>query len=257
MTAENIPQRNAEFAQHLVQQLCDAGCAGFVVSPGSRNTPVVMAAANTALPVEVILDERSAGFFALGWAKAAREPIALVCTSGSAGAHYLPAVIEARETGVPLIVITADRPPEHQDIGAPQTTFQDGFYLRHIKGYLGIGAADDEGSLDKLPEIADLLSKLMPGKPGPVHVNIGFREPLWEAAPRPLPAGQPADTPRPLHFQEDLPDMPLTRRGLLVAGPIQEAHPEARAAAQAALRMARRLGWPVLADIASGLRQGP
>ena len=98
MTADHIPHRNAEFAQQLVQRLCEAGCAGFVVSPGSRNTPIVMAAANTTTPIEVVVDERSAGFFALGWAKAAREPIALVCTSGSAGAHYLPAVIEARET---------------------------------------------------------------------------------------------------------------------------------------------------------------
>ena len=257
MTAENIPHRNAEFAQQLVQRLCEAGCAGFVVSPGSRHTPIVMAAANTATPVEVILDERSAGFFALGWAKAAREPIALVCTSGSAGAHYLPAIIEARETGVPLIVVTADRPPEHQDIGAPQTTFQDGFYQRHIKGYLGIGAADDEQAFEKLPELASLVATVSQGKPGPVHLNIGFREPLWEAAPRALPRNRAIETPEPTPSLDELPKLPSTQRGLVVAGPIQEAHPEAQAAARAVIQMARRLGWPVLADIASGLRQGP
>ena len=257
MTADHIPHRNAEFAQQLVQRLCEAGCAGFVVSPGSRNTPIVMAAANTPIPIEVVVDERSAGFFALGWAKAAREPIALVCTSGSAGAHYLPAVIEARESGVPLIVVTADRPPEHQDIGAPQTTFQDGFYQRHIKGYLGIAAADDKGALEKLPELASLVATVTQGKPGPVHLNIGFREPLWEASPRALPVEQLIESPEPTLPADELPELPRTRRGLVVAGPIQEAHPDAQAAAQAVIQMARRLGWPVLADIASGLRQGP
>lgn len=256
MNADNIPHRNAEFAQQLVQRLCEAGCAGFVVSPGSRNTPIVMAAANTTSPIEVILDERSAGFFALGWAKAARQPIALVCTSGSAGANYLPAVIEARETGVPLIVVTADRPPEHQDIGAPQTTFQDGFYHRHAKGYLGIAAADDEQALGKLPELAKLAASAREGKPGPVHLNIGFREPLWEAAPRALPVDQAIESAGPTLNFDELPEMPGTGRGLVVAGPIQEAHPEAQAAAQAVMQMANRLGWPVLADIASGLRQG-
>lgn len=257
MTADNIPQRNAEFAQQLVQLLCEAGCAGFVVSPGSRNTPIVMAAANTTTPIEVILDERSAGFFALGWAKAAKEPIALVCTSGTAGANYLPAVIEARETGVPLIVVTADRPPEHQDIGAPQTTVQDGFYQRHIKGYLAIPAADDKQALEKLPELASVVTKVRQGKPGPVHLNIGFREPLWEAAPRALPiekSVEPASSTQPM---DELPTLPETRRGLVVAGPIQEAHPDAQAAAQAVVQLARGLGWPVLADISSGLRQIP
>lgn len=256
MSADTIPQRNAEFAQRLVKQLCEAGCAGFVVSPGSRNTPIVMAAANTTTPIEVILDERSAGFFALGWAKAAREPIALVCTSGTAGANYLPAVIEARETGVPLIVITADRPPEHQDIGAPQTTIQDGFYQRHAKGYLGIPAADDEQAQEMLPQLASLLAEVREGKPGPVHLNIGFREPLWEAAPRALPDEKALEPARPEMPSEELPTLPKTRRGLVVAGPIQEAHPDTQAAAQAVLQMAGRLGWPVLADIASGLRQG-
>ncbi len=257
MSTDNLASRNALFGQQVIARVLAAGCVGFVVSPGSRNTPLVMAAANTSVPVEVILDERSAGFFALGWAKAAKAPIALICTSGSAGAHYLPAIIEAWESGVPLMALTADRPTEHQNIGAPQTTIQEGFYSRHTKGYLGIGAADDPGAQEQLAELEQLAEIATRGKPGPIHVNIGFREPLWQATTHLLPVGHSNSVAADMDDLDELPQFPGVSRGLVIIGPVQEAHPQAGAATRAAADLARRLGWPVLADIASNLRQHP
>jgi 2-succinyl-5-enolpyruvyl-6-hydroxy-3-cyclohexene-1-carboxylate synthase len=255
---DNVPKRNAQFAQQAIARLISGGCAGFVLSPGSRHTPLVLAVANTGAPTEVVLDERSAGFVALGWAKTAHAPIVLICTSGSAGAHYLPAVIEAWETGVPLVLITTDRPPEHLGVGAPQTTSQDGFYANHVKGRFAIGAADEQSAIAELDNLDELLGLACAGKPGPVQVNIGFREPLWDPTPVPLdltdpvppPAPQPKETP-----VESL-KLPDARRGVLVVGPIQEARADADDAVEALVELAKKRGWPVLADIASGLRQG-
>lgn len=255
MPTENLASKNAVFGQQVIERVLAAGCAGFVVSPGSRNTPLVMAAADAPVPVEVVLDERSAGFFALGWAKAVKAPIALICTSGSAGAHYLPAIIEAWESGVPLMALTADRPTEHQNIGAPQTTVQDGFYSRHTKGFLGIGAADDPAAQEQLAELEQLAALATRGKPGPIHVNIGFREPLWQATPRLLPDSQTHPEAAEADDQDALPELPGIRRGLVIIGPVQEAQPQADAAIRAVTDLARRAGWPVLADVASNMRQ--
>jgi 2-succinyl-5-enolpyruvyl-6-hydroxy-3-cyclohexene-1-carboxylate synthase len=257
MSTDNLASRNALFGQQVIERVLAAGCVGFVVSPGSRNTPLVMAVANASVPVKVVLDERSAAFFALGWAKAAKAPVALICTSGSAGAHYLPAIIEAWETGVPLMALTADRPTEHQGIGAPQTTIQEGFYSRHTKGYLGIGAADDPGAQEQLAGLEQLAELATRGKPGPIHVNIGFREPLWQATPHLQPVGHSKPMAVEADDLDQLPELPAVGRGLVVIGPVQEAQPQAGAATQAVVDLARSMGWPVLADIAANLRQNP
>ncbi|MDH3620593.1 MAG: 2-succinyl-5-enolpyruvyl-6-hydroxy-3-cyclohexene-1-carboxylic-acid synthase [Gammaproteobacteria bacterium] len=258
MENDNIARRNAQFAQQAISRLIAGGCAGVVISPGSRHTPLVIAVANAGVPTEVVLDERSAGFLALGWAKASRSPIALICTSGSAGAHYLPAVIEAWESGVPLLLITTDRPPEHLGIGAPQTTRQDGFYTNHVKSQFSIGAADEASAIAELEHVDELVALARAGKPGPVQLNIGFREPLWEAGPTPLELEDPA-RPKPgvETALEDALELPDATRGVLVVGPIQEALPDARQAVAALAALAQRRGWPVLADVASGLRQHP
>ncbi len=254
MAGEGVAQLNTRFARQVISRLIADGCAGFVVSPGSRNSPLVMAIASSDRPVEVILDERSAAFFALGWAKAAQAPIALVCTSGTAGAHYLPAVIEAYETGVPLYLLTADRPPELQGVGAPQTTRQDRFFGSHIKGFLGVESADEAGAEQSLGALDPLLAAATGGKPGPVHVNIGFREPLW--APAPVAALEQGHRSPPAEPQPEAIALPEAGRGLVVVGPVQEARADARGAVEALTRLAQRRGWPVLADVASGLRQG-
>ena len=259
MANDNVAQRNAQFARQAISRLISGGCRGFVVSPGSRHTPLLIATANAGVPTEVVLDERSAGFLALGWAKAAQAPIALICTSGSAGAHYLPAAIEAWETGVPLVLITTDRPPEHLGIGAPQTTRQDGFYAHHVKNQFSIGAADEQSAVVELEQLDDLILLARAGKPGPVHLNIGFREPLWEAGPTPLRREQSEQPVRQAEAASDnAVELPDAARGVLVVGPIQEALPESLGAIASLVDLAQRRGWPVLADVASGVRQhGP
>jgi len=215
-----------------------------------------MAIVHAGVPVEVVLDERSAGFFALGWAKAARAPVALVCTSGSAGAHYLPAVIEACESGVALVLVTADRPPELQGIGAPQTTRQSDLFAGHSKGIFSVGAADDDGSQMQVGDLDELLALAGSGKPGPVHLNIGFREPLWEPTPAPVETDRPSPPDRREAVATGGIELPDAERGVLVVGPVQEACPEADEAVESLARLAEGRGWPVLADIASGLRHG-
>jgi 2-succinyl-5-enolpyruvyl-6-hydroxy-3-cyclohexene-1-carboxylate synthase len=244
LTSDGVAQRNARFARHVIARLISGGCAGFVISPGSRNSPLVVAIANAAIPYKVILDERSAAFFALGWAKAAQAPVALVCTSGTAGAHYLPAVIEAHETGVPLFVITADRPPELQGIGAPQTTRQERFLGNHVKGLLAVTSADDADVEQTLGALDPLMAAAGNAKPGPIHLNIGFREPLWE--PAPVDAFVPEERPPDAPEQAESIELPDAARGLLVVGPIQEARPDARDAVEALARLAEGRGWPTL-----------
>ncbi len=256
MERDNPARRNAQFSYQAIDRMIAGGCAGFVISPGSRHTPLVMAAAQAGVRTEVVLDERSAGFFALGWAKAAQAPVALMCTSGTAGAHYLPAVIEAWESGVPLVLVTTDRPPEHLGIGAPQTTRQDGFYTHHIKNQCTIAAADDESAIAALGQLDELFALARTGKPGPVQINVGFREPLWDATPTPL---ELRDTASPISAVDPEADhalkLPDARQGILVVGPVQESRPDASTAVEALVELARDRGWPVLADIASGLRQ--
>ncbi|MDP6946075.1 MAG: thiamine pyrophosphate-binding protein, partial [Myxococcota bacterium] len=125
------------WTQTLVGALVAGGVRHAVVSPGSRHTPVVLAldalARAGAVRIHVVLDERTAGFFALGLARVTGQPVALSCTSGSAGAHYLPAVIEASHDRLPLLLLTADRPPELHGVGAPQTTSQGALFGDHVR----------------------------------------------------------------------------------------------------------------------------
>ena len=136
MTTPFVPDPrnvNSLWAGVLVETLARCGVERMVVSPGSRSTPVAMAAAaHRAIEAIPVLDERSAGFFALGLAKQAGRPVALLCTSGSAPAHYLPAVIEAHEAGVPLVVLSADRPPELRDCASGQTINQTRIFGDHV-----------------------------------------------------------------------------------------------------------------------------
>jgi 2-succinyl-5-enolpyruvyl-6-hydroxy-3-cyclohexene-1-carboxylate synthase len=152
-------------------------CAHVVASPGSRSTPLVLAAdAHQELQLHVVLDERAAAFVALGLARETGLPVLMLCTSGSAGAHYLPALCEARQCRIPLIVLTADRPPELHNCGAPQTMPQANLFGAHVVSARDITdlAAIDAG------EAALCAMDLATGpRGGPVHLNIAFRKPLW------------------------------------------------------------------------------
>ena len=177
-----------EFAEAFFAELAEY-VDSVVVSPGSRSTPLVLSAVGypvfggeqasaSRLEPVVVLDERSAGFVALGLAKASRQPVALICTSGTAAANYLPAVVEAFHSRLPLVVITADRPASYHDWGSPQTIFQNGLYAKHVRWATEVAVPRHNprggGRLTALRAIQNACGP--PG--GPVHINWPLEKPL-------------------------------------------------------------------------------
>jgi len=177
----------------FVDELVQGGLRDAVICPGSRSTPLVLALrAHPAVSVRVLLDERSAGFFALGMARAARRPVALVVTSGTAAANLLPAVVEASLARVPLVVLTADRPPELRDRGAPQAIDQVRLFGGHVRWFAELPLLDGEDVTRRhVRSVAARAVAVAVGAPaGPVHVDVPFREPLVPGGPLgPLAAG--------------------------------------------------------------------
>jgi 2-succinyl-5-enolpyruvyl-6-hydroxy-3-cyclohexene-1-carboxylate synthase len=249
---------NAEFAAALVGALAAGGVRDAVVSPGSRSTPLALAlAARADLRVHVLVDERAAGFVALGLARASGAPVALLATSGSAGAHWLPALVEAALSCVPLVAITANRPDDLQGCGAPQTIEQRGLFGPHVRWSAQVGPPRAGGPAGWPAAVAARAVDKAKGPPaGPVHLDVPFREPLWSPG---LPTPAPRVAPRVLRaapavdarLAAEVAALLDAPRGVIVAGP--------RAVASAddagrVLRLARARGWPVLADPVSGLR---
>lgn len=182
------------WARAFFAGLADAGVRRVVMSPGSRSTPLVLGAtAEPRLSLEVCIDERSAGFYALGQARATGEPSVLVCTSGTAAGHYLPAVMEASEAHLPLVVVTADRPWEAQGIGAPQTLDQVKLYGGFVRRFVELGLPDVKALSAPLRVAAQAVSAARGAPPGPVHVNAHFRKPL-----------EPVDAPSPEPWEREL-----------------------------------------------------
>jgi 2-succinyl-5-enolpyruvyl-6-hydroxy-3-cyclohexene-1-carboxylate synthase len=176
----------------LVDELARCGMQHACTSPGSRNTPIVLTLAREPrIRAWSHVDERCAGFFALGAAKASGRPVAITCTSGTAAANLLPAVIEAHEAGVPLIVLTADRPPELRDVGAGQTIDQLKLYGDAVKWFVELGVP--EATSERMRWIRTVACRAYwtaaEGRPGPVHLNLPLREPLVLDAP--LPDAEP------------------------------------------------------------------
>ncbi|MFJ6207963.1 2-succinyl-5-enolpyruvyl-6-hydroxy-3-cyclohexene-1-carboxylic-acid synthase [Lysinibacillus sp. NPDC092081] len=170
-----------DYVYKMVASLVQAGVENVVVSPGSRSTPLAYAFASTKqLHMYRQVDERSAAFFALGIAKATAKPVVLLCTSGTAAANYFPAIVEASYARVPLIVITADRPHELREVGAPQAINQPNLYGTNVKWSVDFPLAD--GATPTLPfierHIARAVAVAMSAPFGPVHINVPFREPL-------------------------------------------------------------------------------
>ena len=191
--ARTYPNVNTLWAHVLVDELARCGLRYCVVSPGSRSTPLAVAVADHPDITDFsVLDERSAAFFALGLAKRSGLPVALVCTSGTAAANYLPAVCEASHAHVPLIVLTADRPPHLQAAGAPQTMDQLKLYGDQVRWFHNVAQPEaDEFKLRSLRSTACHAVAVATGTDGgPVHLNLGFRKPL---EPVEDPAGIPVD----------------------------------------------------------------
>jgi 2-succinyl-5-enolpyruvyl-6-hydroxy-3-cyclohexene-1-carboxylate synthase len=251
------------WALALLDGLVAGGTERLVLSPGSRSTPVVLAAQRRpGLESVPILDERSAAFFALGTARASGRPVALLCTSGSAAGHWLPAVIEADATGVPLVLLTADRPPTLRGWGANQTIDQTRLFGVFVRAFHDAGMpADDPAALKAVRALGARAAAVSSGRhAGPVHLNLPFPEPLvpageCEAAAVPTAPSAPSRWPRP---EAGLPDSDLLSgllrgRGILVCGP----GTDPGGLAGPLWRCADRLALPVLADPLSGLRFGP
>ena len=247
----------------LVDQLVQAGVRHFCACPGSRSTPLaIKLAQHPSVRLWMHLDERSAAYFALGMARAGRAPVGLVATSGTAAANFLPAIVEAFYARVPLVVLTADRPHELRDCGAPQTIDQVGLYGKHVRWFFDLAEPDAE--LDRRRHVRSLAARAVAtatAEPaGPVHLNCPYREPLL-----PEPADDrlgPSDRVVSVASGRRAPAADVTARlarelsdeprGLIVCGPQDDPDlPEALAG------LARRLGYPLLADPLSGVRCGP
>ncbi len=246
----------------FVDELVGSGVADAVVCPGSRSTPLALALrAHPGIRVRVLLDERSAGFFALGMARASRRPTTILTTSGTAAANLLPAVVEASLGRVPLVVLTADRPLELRDRGAPQAIDQVRLFGSHAKWFAELPLLDGEDVTRRHVRsvAARAVATAVAGPAGPVHVNVPFREPLVPEGPLgPLP-GPPSTrvvAGRRVLDADAAQDLARrlagVERGLVVAGPQDDpALPAALA------HLAAALDWPVLADPLSLARCGP
>src|SRR5437660_10158770 len=175
------------YAVVFVDELQRAGVRNVVICPGSRSTPLALAfAAQTAIRTWIHVDERSAAFFGLGMAKQLRQPVALLCTSGTAAANFLPALVEATLSHIPLLVLTADRPHELRDNGAPQSIDQNRLYGTYTKWFVELALPEaTDAALRYIRTIAARAAASAQAIPaGPVHLNFPFREPL---TPEPIP----------------------------------------------------------------------
>jgi len=261
------------WAELVATSLADGGVTCCVVSPGSRSTPLVAALANEPrLELVTLIDERAAAFFALGAARATGTPVALACTSGTAAAHYLPAIVEASLAGVPLLALTADRPPELHGGGASQTIDQVKLYGDFVRGALDLGAPT-EGAVALRAVRRKVLQAITLSRgphPGPVHLQLPLRKPLEPAAPTTSTETALADLMVQLTGDARLavpwlaPDLAAVADladaiaqepdGMIVAGALP-----VRAAASRAqvFALAQRSGYPIIAESGSQLRFGP
>jgi 2-succinyl-5-enolpyruvyl-6-hydroxy-3-cyclohexene-1-carboxylate synthase len=252
-------------ATTLLDELARCGVRDVVLAPGSRSAALAFAAYHDQhrLRLHTRIDERSAGFLALGIARTSRRPVAVVTTSGTAVANLHPAVLEASHAGVPLVLLTADRPARLRGSNANQTTAQAGIFGTAVREHADVPAAyPGSGEVERRQVVAwralaarsaAVATGRLGGRPGPVHLNVQFEEPLvpdtgdgWGSAldgapnggPWMSPGGRPVATPEPV--SRDL-------RTVVVAG--DDAGPPARVLAEAA-------GWPLLAEPTSGSRTG-
>ncbi|RDV39139.1 2-succinyl-5-enolpyruvyl-6-hydroxy-3-cyclohexene-1-carboxylic-acid synthase [Bradymonadaceae bacterium TMQ3] len=273
------PNINTLWAHALVDELVRCGLKHVCISPGSRSTPLVVAFANHPDIEDIsIIDERQAAFVALGLSLASQKPVALVCTSGTAAAHYYPAICEASSSGVPLIVLTADRPPNLHDAGAPQALDQTRFFGTHVRWFHQV--AEPEPTAEKLRYLRALACRAFQRasgpNAGPVHLNLPFRKPLEptalpeghrDAVPPTLGTGDPMammgrpdnkpylQTP-PTHAVLDESTLDTiadllanAERPLILAG----ADHRGNTYATALFELAQRLGAPLIAEPTSGV----
>lgn len=253
------PNPSTALARSTVDEMARLGVRLAVVSPGSRSAALAIAACeHPELETRVVIDERSAAFHALGAIRASGRPVVVIATSGTAPANFFPAVVEADMACLPLLVVSADRPTELQGVGANQTMAQEQMFGLKVRAYAGIEAPDasQDRNLEWRATVGRLIGAATGAMPGPVHLNIRFREPTVPVIDDGRTRGDeyPFETPRidgvRITADEEvaigMPVMSATR-GLLIAGD----GPYDRAALKS---VAAGLGWPVLATALSGMR---
>ncbi|WP_167629619.1 2-succinyl-5-enolpyruvyl-6-hydroxy-3-cyclohexene-1-carboxylic-acid synthase [Listeria valentina] len=258
----NHQEAMTTYLSAFVEELVQAGVKDTVISPGSRSTPLALLfAEHPTLKIHVDVDERSAGFFALGMAKASKRPVVLLATSGTAVANYLPAVAEANLSQIPLIVLTADRPHELRNVGAPQAMDQIHLFGTHVKSFTDMALPEDSEEMIRYAKWHGSRSVDIALKTprGPVHVNFPLREPLIPILdPSPFAATDKKRHHVHIYYtHEVLEEEALSKmvqacngkKGLFIVGPLNKKEIETKF-----IETARNFGWPILADPLSGLR---
>ncbi|MFP3915204.1 MAG: 2-succinyl-5-enolpyruvyl-6-hydroxy-3-cyclohexene-1-carboxylic-acid synthase [Actinomycetota bacterium] len=266
----SLPNPSTAFASAVIDELARGGVSLAVAAPGSRSTALVLAAeAHPAVELVMAIDERSAAFHALGGVKADGGPAAVITTSGTAVANLLPAVVEADMAGCPLVVLSADRPPELRGVGANQAIDQGGLLGRSVRIALDLGPPEARSDAPRYwrSSVSQVLgfSRGFSGRPGPVHLNLAFREPTVAVSddgrsrdqPFPHPIAdresgpwtdmETAKRPSPELVERLAGEIAGSRRGMILAGAGLPAEPSIAA-------LGRKVGWPVLATAESGLR---
>lgn len=265
-----MPNRNTQWTEIFVDELARSGLMAVCIAPGSRNTPLTLAfARHPTIRAYSHLDERSAGFFALGLAQASQKVVALVCTSGTALANFYPAVIEAHQSQIPLLVLSGDRPPELRHSGANQTIDQLKIYGDMVRWFVDMALPEQQPSAVSIRNLRTLANRAIAtakGMPaGVVHLNFPFRKPLEPiplAGDEMLPDITPAH-PWP-HTQIAQPSLAIDLAQIGEIAHLLEKHPRGliivglgkqhAGLAEAIHEFSQKTGYPILADALSGVR---
>ncbi len=271
MASRKYPNINSLWGTFIVEELIRNGVDYFCISPGSRSAPLTAAIAlNKKAKSIVHFDERGTAFHALGFASATHRPVALICTSGTAGANFYPAIIEASKKKIPLIVLTADRPPELLKSGADQAIEQSGLFGKFTKWQFDLPCPTEEIKPEFVLTTIDqavFQSKNM--MPGPVHLNFMFREPLapvgklknfdqylnslvsWQKTGQPFTRYHTAKPQNTTFDPSIITTLNTIKNGIIVVGKLP-----AETDPKDIVRLSRLLQWPIFPDITSGLRLG-
>lgn len=257
----DIGTLNFAWSQSMIEGFVASGITDAVISPGSRSTPLALAMLrHPRLRCHMVVDERCAAFFAVGVAKASRNPLLVLATSGSAPANWYPAIIEANQACVPLVFISADRPPELHGWGANQTVSQSVMFADHVRANHNLACPDARFNPDYLYRLtAKVVEQACWPLPGPVHINQPFREPLLPGAPTQftnINAAPPTPHPVPSVPTTDIRDLAKCisgQPGIIICGEMPATPEQSAAIAE----LAAALNCPILAEPLSGLRFGP
>lgn len=251
-----MSERMTQFLKSSIEGLKDSGIKDVILSPGSRSTPLaIILQQDSDIKVYMDVDERSAAFFALGLAKAKQKPVVCVCTSGTAAANYFPAICEAKESQIPLIILTTDRPHELRHVGAPQTMEQVHLYGDKVKFSMEFPLAEETPKMLQYSysQMFQLISRAETTPKGPVHANFPFREPLIPSLETKLPEIKRKKRVKGKKiisdFPEDVCKLFQEEKGLFLLGEVTESINLDRL-----VSLAEKLGWPIFSDSLANLK---